>query len=1489
MDTTQEKGRQLERAAHLYLLEQQEVDDVYTWRDWAHKQEISANDIGVDLVAIRDGQPWAVQCKHWAREVSWNDLGTFIGTLNDVSLGFAGGYLIAGGISRTAADRLANSAKPVVVIPAAHLADYLDLPAGPRPPSAPHTLRPYQTEAVTHALQGLDQHGRGKLIMAPGTGKTTVAAHIATRMGKGALILFCCPTIALLDQSIRAFRRDCPDLHACAVVSDAAVGREEDGLSVLAFPATTKAEDLLSFTPRADKINVVFATYQSLAVIAQAQRKDFPEFDLAICDEAHRTAGVSTAEDDAFRLIHDNQKIRARRRLYMTATPRVFDVREEQRKVLDEDLTIRLYDMSDEAVYGPTLYEYGMRRAINDGYLSPYRLVVIAVDRTAVQEQLREYLASEGAHSLDDTTKLIGLAHLVSGRVTDERGESITVRAKRGIVFLNRVSRAEKVAKDFAGICRSTTGVSNLDIRHIDGRMSAWEKRALIDWLAEQGEEVRILANAKVLGEGIDVPALDFIAFLDPRESVIEVIQAVGRVVRRAEGKTHGLIFVPLVISGDQSLDDVFEGGPYKTLWRVLNALAAVDDGFLSRLRLKMLRGQAQAEAGDEDAGDEVIVVAPPSIKTELLEQLREHLRLKVVRSLRLGREFLLDWAAETAQLAQALKREVVAAVQKDAQMQSAFAELKEALRAFLREDASDQDAIDLIVQYVLIHPIFDAIFERRGAIDELLHQFFGRFKSFLANNAPALPGFYARARERAAGLRDEAERQEFLRHVYTHFLSVAFRETAEALGIAFTPLALVEFVVRFADRLTRTHFGRGLEDEGVVILDPFAGVGTFIAMAAAIMDGEKLKGKLARGEVWANEILLLPYMAAAKNIESTIARLTGDAQAEFSAALWSDSFRVMEYYYGQAQPQLPEVVPPLYRAHIAAQLAARVNVILTNPPWRGGRKSENEANPNAVYPNLRRRIAETYARPAPYMPRLLSALYNTSIQALRMASDRLREGVIGFVMDNGWLKSSSGRGVRQALREEFDEVYVYDLRGDARTSGETRKQEGENVFGEQSRSGVCILMAVRRTSSGSHQGRIYYRTVPDYADLETKFGQLKADAENPDRIPWQTLTPDRQHDWLAQGREGYETLVGLDEIFGLETFGLKSHRDRYAWNFSADELGAHMKRLIGAYNDHVARLPEMGTDLEGWIERDPRVIKWDRSLKQKLLQKVRGEFLAARIYPGLYRPFVPMFAYFDAVFNAQTGKLAQVFPDAQARTPCIVVSGPSTKGVFSALCCDRLPDYGLLGSTLVYPLYRYAEKSALLALPPELNISQAVLDRFRSALGDGDIGAEDLFYYALGVLSTPSYRQEYANDLARERPRIPIHPAFRGIARAGRALAELQMGFERLAPLDLELEGDPNAPLQRARYDRAEDCVVVNGCWKLSGFPPEAVRYRVGAYHPVEWLARYLPPSDDEETGIAWNARMTVGDFARRAGQVAAMALHAATLLDELNALWRS
>jgi len=1503
-----EKGRLLELATKLYL--EDEGFTVYSWKEFASKNGFTIQDTGIDLVAEKNGQLYAVQCKNWNNEVSWENLGTFVGSLILKNFDFKGGILVATKLTLEAEKKIHELKKDIIAIPVSDIEEYLvkakAFLEGKPVEKEKKELRPYQKEAIESVIRGFQSNGRGKLIMPPGTGKTLVSLKIAENFGKGSLILFLCPSIALLDQSIKVWFRDGDiPINSYAVVSDTGVGKEKDELnakSLLSYPATTSAQELITaFNLDKDKLNVIFSTYQSLDVVKQAQILGLPEFDLILCDEAHRTAGVSTEKDASFKLVHSNENIKGKKRLYMTATPKVFDVKGEDKRKIEEENFIKIFDMNDEDIFGPKFFEYSFRKAIQEGYLSDYRIVAMELDKKEVQKELHEYLMSKDSLDVDETTKLVGLGRLVKGDVYNESGNPLDLKIKSGIVFTSKVAKSKKIAEEYPRIFQEyfkTTPPA--EVKHIDGNMSAFEKRNRIDWLkggndkyATHHDKAHILTNAKVLTEGIDVPALDFVAFLEPKESIVDIIQAVGRVIRKAEGKDFGLIFIPLVVDTEkENVDEQVEKTSYKTMWQVIGALTSLDSAFESQIRHILIKeGNENKKDKDKDPEREILIIDKGNIEQKkLFEPIRKYLSAKIVKSFRLGSIFLKDWAVETAKIAKDLKDQIQIALEKDQLFRQKFEELRDALSTILNEGIEEQDTIDLIVQYILTKPIFNAVFEHKDRTDEILDSIFEYFKHFLENNIKKLDEFYEEVQNKAKGLRNEEERQEFLRHLYTNFFNVAFKERTDEAGIAYTPVPLVSFITKFVNYLTQKHFGKQLHDEGVVLFEPFAGTGTFISLAIENMDPQKLKEKLQRKEIWANEILLLPYMAMTKNIESVISKRTGKF-IPFETALWTDSFDLMENLYGRKTMKMSVFIPKAFQEVIEKQLQAKVNVIISNPPWRAGRENENVGRRNIEYKNLRKRIEQTYAKYANELGVTnANSLYDMYIQALRMASDRIEEGVIGFILNNGWLKGLSGRGIRKALSEEFAEVYVYDLRGDARKRS---KKEGENVFPIQ--TGNCLLFLVkRRDKKGT--AKIFYKAVKDYAKKEEKFAELREWEEKPNQIPWQEVIPNEKHDWIDKGDEEFEGFVKLGDkksiheivVFNTYSRGLATGRDDYAYNFSKDDLKEYMERLIDTFNEHLEKVRRgeiTKENVEENIEKDQRKIKWDRSLKKWLFRlKDKQEYKEEKVFPAFYRPFTPVWAYFDRarMFNAEIYQLPSIFLTPDTDNLVIAVSGRGSNW-FDVFITDRMTDLGFLSPTQIFPLYTYAIENNKLfdkTIHKQYNITDKALEHFQQTLNDKSITKEDIFYYVFGVLSTPSYVEKFKNNLTKELPRVPILENFKEISEFGKQLAVLQLNYQRyISAIVIKDEEKPNIPeysnltitadenalkdyLEKVKLDKKNREITINGKVRVQNIPEIALKCKVGNYPPIEWISKYLVRQEDKDTGIIWDPKIKVEEF---------------------------
>jgi predicted helicase len=1043
----QEAGRLFERLVRKILKElhpiwSQEFVDVVSWKEYAARKGLNAKDDGVDLVGYsKDGKVYAIQVKLWNRPLSWNDLGSFLGKVTHPSYGFNHGLLVAPkGVTQEAERQLQGL--PITILSEEALLEDLDLESlvPDRPEEARRrgkkALRKYQQEALGEVAEAFQEKGlpRGKLIMPPGTGKTLVALKIAEKVaGPGGRVLFLAPSIALLDQSLRAWAAEASiPLRLFAVVSDTGVGKtsEDDlsALSLLSIPPTTKPEELASEakTESQEALTVVFSTYQSAEVLERAQgMHGLPPFDLMILDEAHRTATVRAGEESPFTKVHHDLYLKARHRLYMTATPRIWEVegngegaqgkkagkkkdpqKEASLPLLDlsasptedstapEGVELLVYSMDNEEVYGPTLYEYTFTRAVKEGHLSDYKVIVFSVAEEA-QKDLASYLQGPEALKVEEALKALGLWKVLQGEVRDEEGKPMEgLDLGRVIAFHGRVAESKRMEEEFTKVALAAQQAGLLpeelrrvEVEHIDGQMSAYDRKRLLDWLREEPGpgEIRLLTNAKVLTEGIDVPALDAVAFMRPRDSVVDVIQAVGRAMRKAPGKEYGYVVLPVVVRGQDEEREIEESG-YRAVWQVLSALRSVDKSFEARMRAALVRlsGKGEGDArGSGEAREGVAVIGEGSASPVVMDVLLEdpNLRQKVTRGLAgklvkrlaLGRKYLENWAQDVARVARVLEQQVRAMAERDPKVKEKLGKLLAALQAFTNESVTEDEAILMLVQHALTKPIFDALFgellkEREDPVSRALDELFQEFRGFLDREGEALRDFYEEMRLKALGLTDEAERADFLRRLYSNFFTRAFPQVADQAGIAYTPVELVDFLVKSADELARKHFGRGLDGEKVFILEPFAGTGTFVTRILHRVDerggAEAVKGKLERGEIWANELLLLPYYVLRANVENTALALTGE-YVPFKGALLADSFRLAELGYSEKKFGIIPLFPEEYGEALNEQLKAPIQVVLSNPPWRAGAEKEGEGKKNPVYRKVRERVEATYVRRA--------------------------------------------------------------------------------------------------------------------------------------------------------------------------------------------------------------------------------------------------------------------------------------------------------------------------------------------------------------------------------------------------------------------------------------------------------------------------------------------------------------------------------------------
>ena len=1580
---------------------------VQLYKDWAaeHPECVpNARDIGIDLVATLIPSEWkgpnnearyvAIQCKFYDQDSTVPKAGVDSFLSASSTKCFAERLLVATnrGWSSNTAQTIEYQEKPTNILDLEKLKhlqiDWQQyLKDGSVKLQAKRKLRPYQEEAIRNVVLGFQTYDRGKLIMACGTGKTFTSLKLAEKqVGKQGLVLFLVPSLALLSQTLDDWAQQSSDpMTAIPVCSDATIrAKQQTGTSAslldpeddspesflagheLSYPATTDAKSLAAKVTNAlDQyatntelgLTVVFSTYQSLDVVHEAQDKyGMAEFDLIICDEAHRTAGAylfndlkekekkkaskakigkkgktaaiePSAEDflspqgaeapewdieaeSPFTRVHKAAYIHGRKRLYMTATPKVYGDAPKKQESLGDAV---LYSMDDEKTFGPVFYSLNFDKAVKLGCLVDYKVIVLVCDPREVSYAKREEELSQTQRArmigswkalekyglekkVGDDNQPMKRAVAFAQRIdlngmTLGRKRDMTVASKQFAAQFNDVvtkyrqhvlEQGEKAIaaheeaspeywqlKKHEGIC---------DCRHIDGSMSSVEKSEHLRWLREEPEEghCKILFNVRCLSEGVDVPSLDGVVFLSPRKSMVEVVQIVGRVMRRAPNKERGYVIIPVVTTNLNAPEEVLANNPdYKVVWQVLQALRSINpnhvlaDATLGKLdpRIHIIcwannqvshKDQQNSQGGGEgntggnggDDGNNGIKATETTLfDLDETVALEEHVKAMIIKKVGNRREWE-DWAQDVGEICSRQVEHIKAMVGEDAtpENRKAFADFKTELAAATRVKLSDKDMMEMLAQHIVIKPVLDELFRgypftEKNAIASAMTKMLERLDADgLTRTNDELRGFYDSVGFRMQNVTSVSDRQKVIVDLFDRFFKKAFPKQQDKLGIVYTPIEVVDFMTHSVNDILQKEFGCTFSTHGVHVLDPFTGTGTFIArlLTSGLIVPEELDYKYEH-ELHAFEILPLAYYIASINIESVHNELYQEQHN--GEALPVDDYKannitVLTDTFGSSttQTELTELTTlseNIKRRKTVESMDLRV--IIGNPPYSVGQDSQNDDNQNESYPELDERIAATYVKSAGKI-QLKNSLYDSYIRAFRWASDKIKDrGVVAFVTNAGWVDSAAANGMRRCLQEEFNSLYIFHLKGNARTSGEQRKKEGGNVFDQGSRAPIAITILVKNPDA-AEQGQIHFACVDDYLSREDKLQQLTniGSVLNP-KLKLFSLNPDTHNDWLNQRRDDFGKFISVDgknndglAIFANFSHGLKTNRDAWSYNSYKVSLTNNFERCIKFYNGQVRQLKLQGQAFKR--DDDHTKISWTRSVKNRLKRGTLSPvFSSSLLIFSEYRPFIKQIAYIEPFWIEAFGQWPSLFPFVGAQNLVIGIASVGASS-FSCLMANKIVDFHLLESgTQCLPRYLYrpvdeaakgkgkgkskAQASGQADLfagsdAGDLDASngqtgdQVVINgyirenaikphavaHFRAAYAghESEIDADSVFYYIYGILHSKDYRETYANNLQKEQPRIPrvaTFEEFKAFENAGRALGSLHVNYEEVEP----------------------------------------------------------------------------------------------------------
>jgi len=1541
-----EMGDRFERLIAKYLLTDPQyadrLSDVWMWSEWPDRW---GSDDGIDIVARERGTGdfWAIQCKFYdpSHSVDKDGIDSFLSasgkrfSTSDGEHGFSYRLIVSTTDKWSSKAELALIAQTVPVSrlwfkdladspvdwSQFSLSNIKDIRLKPK-----NDLRRHQEIAIGKVLEGFEEVDRGKLVMACGTGKTFTALRLMEEVvPPSGRVLFLAPSISLVSQSMREWTAQALEpIHAFVVCSDTKVGKDGEDIRThdLAYPATTDAKKLAAATNAVsqDRRTVIFSTYQSIQVVADAQKLGLGEFDLIICDEAHRTTGLTLPGEgpSEFVKVHQNHIIKGKKRVYMTATPRIFG---DASKTKANEAAATLFSMDDEETFGREFYRLGFGKAVELDLLSEYKVLIVAVEESKMAALANNF---NNAYKIDDkkaidirlATKIIGSWKGLSkqGLVSvgeDGQEESLTENTpmQRAVAFSRSINDSKQVKDIFGKLVElyqfsrdedDTAGMVSCAIGHVDGGMNALVRQTALDWLkADTGEgQCRILSNARCLSEGIDVPTLDAVIFFDTRESIVDIVQSVGRVMRKADGKQFGYIILPVCIPSERVKDynSYIESDPqFKGIWKVIKALRAHDESLVDeaqfRRKIKVIGGGDGGEGSGEGGETGVLPLDFPMLP---IDAVNEAVYAAIPKKLG-DREYWSEWAKSIGAVAERLIARIKALIKSDANLAKEFTAFLKGLQDTLNPAVTADETIEMVAQHILTLPVFRALFvgnefPDNNAVAKALQSIVLKLDaSAVSSETEGLEKFYDNVRERVALAKSDKSKQEIIRNLYDTFFHNAFPRMAERLGIVYTPVQVVDFILHSVQIALQKHFKSSIGDLGVQVLDPFSGTGTFLVrlIQSGLISQTELPHKFAN-EMHANEIVLLAYYIATVNLETAFHGKTGTYQA-FNGMVLTDTFQMTE-----EGDLVDNVILPENNEKAVHQLAQPIQVIVGNPPYSGQQDRETDNNRNLKYPTLDTRIRNTYA--ARSSGKLAKNLYDSYNRSIRWASDRIGDrGIIGFVTNGSFLDANNMDGIRKCLTEDFSHLYLFDLRGNALAQGEKRKKEGGGIFGEGSRTQALISILVK---DPEHTGacELSYFDIGDYLSREEKLSKIEelADISN---MEWQRLLPNEDGDWINQRDPAFDSFIPLGDkdssdtkkLFDFYSLGVVTNRDPWTYNMDQAALETNMQRMIDAFNvDRTlyaklceGKLKEQWPEIEDVIDTDPRRISWTRALKADARRGKSCSFDRSAVVTGMYRPFSKQWLYFNRRVNEMVYQIPALFPTEKHQNIVISSTGVADRKGYSALATNCVPNMHLTDTGQCFPLYWYEKTKKLdegvhqgemFAAEAETTdvdgyvrhdaITDWALSSFHEHYHDETISKEDIFWYVYGVLHSPEYKQRFASDLKKMLPRIPFTQNFKAFSEAGRSLGHWHLNYETIEPYQLTedtkrlvMEGHDYRVVKMTfgKKDGKPDKTVIcfNENLILRDIPLEAYDYVVNGKSALEWVMDRYQITTDKPSGI--------------------------------------
>ena len=1079
-----QKGTAFEKAIKQYFLtiDTYNIKEIWRWTDWEHNNNV--HDRGIDLVAeTHTGELIGIQCKCYDKNkkltLTEGSIGNFFACLGSNFDGkrFNRGIIVS--TCQEITEPLHETMKSFNIANCSYLG-YYDLKNNKAiswgekvSVISNKELYEHQKNAVEKVKAGFESSDRGQLIMACGTGKTFTSLRIVERL-QAKRILFLVPSLNLIAQVSEEYsvHRKEKQNHLL-ICSDSSIKSNDDSIedNNENISGTNDKKEILRFlkqdTPKKSQRAVVFCTYQSLKILKEVfdeqyhANQELQKFDLVLCDEAHNITGQK--EEGMFNLVLSKDfKSYYHKILFMTATPRIFKEDDKQRAKLRG---IEIVGMDDEKIYGKEFYNYRFKQAIEEDKLCDYEILILKIKGSQ-----NVNVGSRNYYELYE--------HLNDPNVIEQIEKTFDkYNLEKIISFSNTITNSKKVKNAFDKEVKNKKSIL-LKSRHVDGKTTGGERKHIIQgWFSGNENEntnqdnpnnskiIKILSNARCLSEGVDVPSVNAVMFVNPKKSTIDIIQAIGRAIRKSTGKEKGYIILPIIIPESENEVETIADSQYENTLQVLLALRSYNDKEDLKTLLKQNIRFVYTE--NNEIKDRNFEEIENDKSDQLLLNFEKNLYSKILKlESSVRRSYLQSWFNQIPNLRDDLRSGIKKTIKENEENFTAELEsILSSLQKTINPDLELKDICEIFIQHILTGHILDVIFQGFYQTNPIAKSFNELEEIFFKNNTSL--------KERIKKIRDFmhsivmkgddfGDKYTFLITLYEGFYKVYDEKTSKKDGIVYTPKEVVDFIIKSTDDLLSKHFQTNLSSEGVDIIDIATGTGSFIFRCLDYLFSvygsdnagmEKIKHKYAN-EIHCNEISLLAYYVASICIEHKYFEKTKE-QKTFEGIVYQDTLDCVDFEGGDTSDKRN------YHKHYQEkylkennqrrdkQNAKKMTVIIGNPPYRANQGNENENNKNRKYDFVDERIKTSYVSEG--IATNKNSLYDSYVRFIRWSTERIKDrGIIGFVINSGFIESKTFDGFRKVVEREFDHIYIVDLKGNL------RKGEKHNIFDIM--TGVCIV-----------------------------------------------------------------------------------------------------------------------------------------------------------------------------------------------------------------------------------------------------------------------------------------------------------------------------------------------------------------------------------------------------------------------------------------------